>query len=78
MLFCTSVLGRQQDLCAHSRGSKVCVLGDEFAELIVKIHSQGEQLLCGFRLLVRFLTGWGDKAVSSFPWVSKPFWFPLL
>ena len=76
-VFVIAFLGRQQDPCAHSRGSPVCVLGKEFVELNVKILSQGEQLLCGFRLLVRFLTGWGDKAVSLFLRVSKPFWFPL-
>ena len=52
-----------------------CVLGKEFAELIVKIHGQGEQFLCGFRLLVGFLTGWGDKAFWPFPRVTKPPWF---
>ena len=73
-VFC--VFGRQKDPCAHSRGSPVCVLGKEFVELKVKIHSQGEQLLCGFRLFVRFLTGWGDKTVSSFPRVSKAILVP--
>ena len=35
----------------------VGVLGKEFVEIVIRIHGQSGQLLCGFRLLVEILDG---------------------
>ena len=73
--FCTDVLGRPHDPGAHSHSFPVCVLDSEFVELIVRFHGQGEHFLCGLRLLVGFLTGWGVQAFWPFFRVTKPLLF---